>query len=175
MVVNTIKPASEEELIGALAALDVFFLQGRETAGSIDLPLHQLIANLAESNEARIRLALIPLFLRHPDLAKNVDRIAPHLSDSAKLLLVCYYSAAYALQRKYKNQLQKLFGDQESLPDLFSNLLGISNFQSPDVNLRELAICQARLSGRDINWLGTYEHGAQRFLIHLEKRQQWQT
>lgn len=174
MVVNAIRPASEEELLSALVALEIVFLQGTEAAESISLPLEQLIANLAESSEARIRLALIPLFLRHPDLASDLADIASHLSDSAQVILACYYSAAYNLQQKYADRLEKLFGLQRSLPDLFSQKLGISAKQSPEAQLKELAIRQSELSGRQINWLGTYEHAAQRFISYLEKRQQWQ-
>lgn len=37
-----------------------------------------------------------------------------------------------------------------------------------------LAERQRILSGRAINWLGTYEHGTLRLLTHEERRQAWQ-
>ncbi|MDI6770234.1 MAG: pyrimidine/purine nucleoside phosphorylase [Anaerolineales bacterium] len=79
----------------ALHALGVNFIMG---AGSKDESLHEqparLIAALAESKEARLRLSLIPLFLEHPEFAAHVRAAARSLNPSARLTLHCYYSAA---------------------------------------------------------------------------------
>ena len=55
-----------EELADALQVLGVRFLIGGKD-GPTRLSPDRLIASLAGSDEARLRLALIPLFLEHPD------------------------------------------------------------------------------------------------------------
>lgn len=135
-------------------------------------PAH-LIIQLATSQEARLRLALIPLLLRHPLLAEDVGRLVAQLSLSAQVVLKCYYTAAHLLQQKYCVRLQSLFGDLRLLPDLFTGDLELPTFTHPEQGLQLLAERHRQLSGRAINWLGTYEHGAQRLLTHYERRQSW--
>jgi len=77
-------------------------------------------------------------------------------------------TAAHLLQQKYWQRLHALFGDSPTLPDLFAAELGLPAFIDPDHGLQRLAERHRQLSGRTINWLGTYEHGAQRLLIHCE-------
>ena len=64
----------------------------------------RLIAELAKSNEARLRLALIPLFLKHPEFAAHVRKTATSLNKTARTTLQCYYSAAVCLQQKYRSR-----------------------------------------------------------------------
>ncbi|MCB0183192.1 MAG: hypothetical protein KDE31_02950 [Caldilineaceae bacterium] len=133
-----------------------------------------LLRQLALSEEARLRLALIPVLLRHPEFAPIVSQVAVQLPASAQLVLKCYYSAAQLLQQKYRQRLHALFGDSPTLPDLFAAELGLPEFTDPDHGLQRLAERHRQLSGRMINWLGTYEHGAQRLLIHCERKALWQ-
>ena len=161
---------SEDQLVSELWARDVRFLMGRQFSSTPLLAPANLIAVLAQSENARVRLSLIPLFLRHPEFsaeAEKADRSLP--PQSGQNVLRFYYTAAVFLQMKYQERLHKIFGRQNQLPDLFSSRLGISLEKDPNQNLLQLAKRHQILSGHTINWLGTYEHAAERLIKHMEK------
>lgn len=166
---------SNTELAELLHVLDLPFVWG-DPQRAPDLPadLTDIVVALAGSAEARLRLALIPLFLRHPAFAQHAQTAAAQLSGDPLLLLRCYSTAAYFLQQKYETRLLALFDKQTPLPDLFSTALALPPAQTLASGLQTLAARHRALSGRAVNWLGTYEHGAQRFLQYCEKRQRWQ-
>ena len=150
-----------DQISDALRALDVhFILGGNRQSAFIHKSPTRLIAALAMSNEARLRLSLIPLFLEHPEFAIHVKSVAANLLPSAQLTLQCYYTAALWLAQKY--QLQS------SLPDHFSLELGLVPSTDVNENLQELAKRHKELSGRRVNWLGTYQHAAQIWQKGLE-------
>lgn len=121
-----------DQLANALHVLNVKFIFGGD---SNDASLHKqparLITALAASDEARLRLALIPLFLQYPEFAMHVRGAAKQLAPSARLTLQCYYSAAVFLQ-----QIHQI---KASLPDLFSKELKLANTNDPKENLSALA------------------------------------
>ncbi|MEZ4859721.1 MAG: hypothetical protein R3C14_00360 [Caldilineaceae bacterium] len=163
------------ELADLLHALDVPFIWGdAQRAPDHPTDLTGIIVALACNEEARLRLALIPLFLRHPAFAPYAQNAAAQLSGDPLLMLRCYYTATYYLQQLYQARLSVLFGTRTPLPDLFSTELELPSIQMPETGLQALASRHRVLSGRMINWSGTYEHGAQRFLQYCEKRQGWQ-
>ena len=92
-----------DQLANALQALGVNFIM---SSGGRDESLHKqparLIAALAGSNEARLRLALIPLFLEHPEFSEHVRAVEKNLDAPAQLTLQCYYSAAVWLQQLHR-------------------------------------------------------------------------
>lgn len=149
------------QLTNALRALDVnFILGGQRKDDSLHKQPARLIAALAQSDESRLRLSLIPLFLEHPEFALRVRRVAKRLDPSARLMLQCYYSAAVWLGKKY--QLHKM------LPDYFSQELNLHPVDDPEENLKALAKRHKELSGTRVNWLGTYLHAAQVWQKGLE-------
>lgn len=161
---------TEDDLVSELWAWDVRFLMGRQTSVSPLLPPYQLIELLAQSQNARMRLALIPLFLRHPEFFIEVEKVDKSLSSQLnKLVLHFYYTASVFLQRKYQERLSGIFGTQTQLPDLYSSKLGVSLDVNPDTSLANLSKRHQALSGQFINWLGTYEHAAERLIKHMEK------
>ena len=166
---------SPHQLVTELNRLGVYFLQD-ETAPVMPAPMTpaSLVIQLATSDEARLRLALIPLLLRHPEFVDDVRWVVSQVTPAAQLVIQCYYTAAHLLQQKYWVHLHALFGDFAPLPDLFTTALGLPTFSTSDQGLQMLAERHRILSGRAINWLGTYEHGAQRLLTHYERRQLWQ-
>lgn len=84
-----------DQLANALYVLGVNFIRGgKDTDVSLSSHPSRLIAALAQSNEARLRLSLIPLFLEHPEYASRVRAVAKKLDPTAQLTLQCYYSAA---------------------------------------------------------------------------------
>ena len=149
-------------MANALHALGVNFIMGGKGADTF-LHAHpsRLIAALAQSNDARLRLSLIPLFLEHPEYALRVRTVAKKLDAPARLTLQCYYSAAVWLSKKYKP-------NEAALPDHFYKELGLNPIGDPEENLRALAKRHKELSGSFTNWLGTYHHAAQVWLKGLE-------
>ena len=149
------------QLTDALRALDVnFILGGKSQQAFLHKSPARLIAALAQSDESRLRLSLIPLFLEHPEFGARVKPVAKRLSTSARLTLQCYYTAAVWLAQQYQ--------PHKPLPDHFSQELGLTPTADVDGNLRELAQRHKELSGRRINWLGTYQHAAQVWQKGLE-------
>lgn len=160
-----------EQLANALSALGVrFVMDGTNTKERLHKEPARLIAALAGSNESRLRLSLIPLFLEHPEFAVYVRPVASSLGPRARLTLQCYYSAAVWLQKIYNPRLKSLLGAKPLLSDLFSRELGLQNTNDPDENLQRLAQRHQELSGEKVNWLGTYQHAAQIWLRGLENQ-----
>ena len=165
---------SPDELISALDTLDVPFLAGDEqSAVPPSLTPVELLTALAQAREARLRSAIIPTLLRHPEFAPHARTAATRLSSLPRVTLQCFYTAALLLQRKYVARLKQLLGAQPSLPDWFSADLGISLSENETTLLSELSKRHAALTGLPINWAGTYEHAAERLIKRLENQARW--
>lgn len=154
---------SEDDLVSELWARDVRFILGSVPNHLPKLSPSELIIGLAQSNEARLQLSLIPLFLRRPEFSKYVNEVIGNLNSSQQLILKCFYTASIWLEQKYL--LTK------KLEDLFSKELDLTLSINPEENLQSLAIRQYELSGEKINWLGTYEHAANIWLREIELQQ----
>ena len=159
---QTVTRHTGDQLANALRALDVNFILGGQSEGS---SLHKqparLIAALAESDESRLRLSIIPLFLDHPEFAKLAPSVAEKLDPPARLTLQCYYTAAVWIGKQF--QLKKIF-----LPDHFSKELGLHPAADPEENLLALAKRHGELGSMRVNWLGTYQHAARVWQKGLE-------
>ena len=167
---STSIPIPEEQLVSELWARDVRFLMGRQINPTPLLAPTNLITSLAQSENARVRLSLIPLFLRHPEFSTEAEKADKALSSKfSQNVLRFYYTAAVFLQMKYQERLHKIFGEQNQLPNLFSRKLGLLSDKDSNQNLLELAKRHQIMSGHIINWLGTYEHAAERLIKHMEK------
>ncbi len=150
-VVNDVVAA---QLVAELDALGVRLLQGAYATEAIGkIAPARLLALLASSDEARLRLAIIPLLLHRSDFATHIDG-AVQVNASAQVVLKCYYTAARYLQQKYRLRLEAVTGRNAPLPDLFSLELGLQPAADPDSGLSALAQRHAVLSGKPINWLG---------------------
>ena len=159
------------ELVGALDALGIVFLAG----GTSDVHLSpiELLQGLSRAPEARLRSAIIPLVLRHPEFAPDARAAAQSLTGVPRVTLECYYSAGFVLQSKYRERLERMFGPQTRLPDWFSAGLGLARFAGVDADLRALGDRHAVLTGLPLNWVGTYLHSAERFMRHCEAEERW--
>ncbi len=167
--VSHLSPATGDQLASALHGLGVNFLWGAMNADdSLYKQPARLVAALAESNEARLRLSLIPLFLGHPEFAAFVRKTAESLDKSGRITLQCYYSAAVFLQKKYRARLSVLIGEKPSLPDRFSRDLELQITNDPEKDLQLPALRHQEISGAQVNWLGTYQHAAQIWMRGLE-------
>lgn len=132
----------------------------------------ELIAGMVGQSDARLRLALIALFLYQPSIARVVPKVFSSLSAFGKTQLKLFYSAARLLQFLYAPGLRQ-FIEECDLPDLFSADLGLSQVKDPEHQLKELAQLHQKLSGIQANWLGAYQHAAQRLMARLTKEASW--
>lgn len=161
---------SPDTVAAALAQLDVHFVTrtGKVSGTRLAKRPVALLASLAEQDEARLRLGIIPLLLRHPDLAPVVPDAVKRLSPRRRDVLKLYYTAALLLQQKYAARLEQFLGLSSTLIDWYSGELGVPVQGDPDTRLRILARKQRERSGLALNWLGTYEHAAECFVRHLD-------
>jgi hypothetical protein len=160
------------QLVDALDALGVPFLRGGCGATGKVEP-GDLLAALAASAEARLRLSLIPLLLAHPEYSAYATTALRQMQPATAITLRCYYTAALWLQVKYRARITASVGTSQWLPDLFGAELHLMEYTDPDAALRALAARQQALSGRVLNWLGSYEHAAQTWLQQLEQGAKW--
>lgn len=159
----------DDQLVSELWAWDVQFLMGHQPGSTPLLTPAKLIASLTESENARVRLSLIPLFLRHPEFSSEAEKAEQLISPQTKqFVLRFFYTAAVLLQRKYRDRIFEIFGEQSPLPDLFSGKLGISLDATPAQALSQLAERHKTISGQFVNWIGTYEHAAEVWLKQME-------
>ena len=161
-----------QQLVDALDTLDVHFLRGGLGAPVRAGPA-ALLAGLAASAEARLRLALIPLLLAHPEFAHDASSALQQMSPAAAVTFRCYYTAACWLQVKHRGRLTACLDHVRPLPDLFGEELGLAAHTDPDAALRALGAKQQVLTGRALNWYGSYEHAAQTWLRQLEQEALW--
>jgi hypothetical protein len=137
-----------DELVGALDALDVPFpVGGIQDDAARALAPAELMEGLAQSSEARVRSAIIPLLLRHPEFAEAARLAAGHLQPPARYTLKLFYTAALLLQRKYAERLSHLPGVQVDLPDLFGKPLEIELSEESEQSFQRLGQRHAQLTG----------------------------
>ena len=133
-------PLTDDQLVSELWARDVRFLMGRQTSPEPVLDPAHLIASLAQSKDARVRLSLIPVFLRHPEFASAAESATDLVtSRTRQTALRFFYTAAVLLQKKYRERILGIFGEQPQLPDLFSSRLELSLDENPQQALFQLA------------------------------------
>ena len=131
-----------------------------------------LIARLAGQADPRLREALIPLFLRHPELAGQTPELVQRLQPAAADTLRHLYTAAVYLQRLWLTTLHLHLGNFPRLPDHF----GQASYQLPspdekfgEAGLRRLARHYADRTGPD--WLSVYQSTMALFLQQLSLEQ----
>jgi len=115
-----------ETLVAELRELGVAYLAPSD-ALSIDPPPSDgaLILALLEQSDARLRMGLVPLFIRHPWLAAEVERLAAEIGPSLRLELQTYYQSAVYLQRLWRSRLDFYLDTSVLLPDLFSEEMSL--------------------------------------------------
>lgn len=93
--------AERETLVAALQEQGIHFLAPSDPQPD-ERPAFtpkELIARLTVQDDARLRLALIPLFILHPELAQVVPQVAATLDEPRRSELEACYTAAVYLQR----------------------------------------------------------------------------
>lgn len=156
-------------LLAALDAHGVRHLALAEPAATyVTVDDTDLMGRLASHTDPRLREALIPLFLRQPDLATRATGLVTRLEPAAADTLRHFYTAAVYLQRLWLSTLRMHLGRFSLLPDHF----GQSHYHlpAPDVKfgeagLRGLARRYADRTGMD--WLSVYQVTMNLFLQQL--------
>lgn len=161
-------PVDGEALVSTLVQLDIHYLRTPSFAEPLPLDPAQLIAELSQNPEPRLREALIPLFLRHPEYCRYVPELVVDLPPVASERLQHMYTAAAYLQRLWLGKLEMFLGPLPLLPDYYGQSLW--ELPSPEehygeAGLRALAdYFQARTGD---NWLSTYHTTMMHFLHQL--------
>ena len=159
---------SADELVAALWALGVEFVAGDGEAALVGLPTAAtLMASLVQSEEARLRLAFIPLLLVHPSFSASAPDALTRVAAERQPLFKLLYTAARLLQEKYRERLAPLVQDRQPLPALYDQEFGLSG-PIPS-RLESLAEHHRHITGQQLNWLGSYEHAARRMVERLER------
>lgn len=115
-----------ETLVAELRERGVAYLAPSNASAEKPPPTDELlILALLEQLDARLRMALVPLFLRRPHLADEVARLAARLDSDLRLELQTYYQAAVYLQRLWRTRLGFYLDTSSLLPDLFSAEMGL--------------------------------------------------
>jgi hypothetical protein len=166
--------AQEDRVVAELAQLGVGYLSRQGTgeppkSSSPDI----LIADLIRQPTSRVRIAVISLFLAHPEYAQYVPAALKSLPGRHAQILKIYYSAAFLLQKQYARSLQPFLGDKwKWLPDLFSQELGLAAV-SPKEQIRKLAQTQSEIMRTELNWAGTYDNAAHLLLRRWQMENIW--
>lgn len=114
-----------ETLVAKLREAGVSYLAPSDAAATEEVSsMAALLMAVINQADGRLKLALIPLFIRHPELAQNVPDLVEQLPPEESLDLQTYYMAAVYLQRHWKSLLRLYLGSNNLLPDLFSQSLG---------------------------------------------------
>ncbi|MEZ4708548.1 MAG: hypothetical protein R3A44_15170 [Caldilineaceae bacterium] len=116
-----------ETLVAKLREAGVKYLAPSDAVATEEVSsMDAFLVAVINQTDGRLKLALIPLFIRHPELAQNVSYLVEQLPPDAVLDLQTYYMAAVYLQRHWKSLLRLYLGNTTLLPDLFSQTLGLS-------------------------------------------------
>ena len=176
---TTLKDAELATIAATLAQYDVPYLRiSTKTSGLHPLPQpldpHTLIQKLAQHTDPRVREALIPLFLRHPEYHQFVHDLVfasnrTNLDQKSSRTLRHFYTAAVYLQHLWRGSLSLYLGMFSDLPNYF----GETEFGLPspqihwgEAGLRVLAARFEQETGD--NWLTTYESALSRFLAQRQ-------
>jgi hypothetical protein len=158
--INQSRLGEEEKIIAELSALDVNYLSRNTDSKYMNQrEKAQLMADIIRQPSSRVRSAIIAVLLIHPELAGYIPHSIESLRGKNRSTLKLFYTAAVYLQKKHEMEFHKSQGNKyTSLPDYFSQGLGLSNKSDPDMALTQLAEKHQQLIGLRINWEGTYRH-----------------
>ena len=175
-MLTTHSVSEEEALVAELELLGIRYLSRQTPYQALKVrPPAQLIADLVRQPSARVREALISLFLAHPQYAGAVSAALARLSADQALTLRLFYSAAVLLQVKHRDALRLASRENfRPLPDLFSAELGLPPGDAPIlIRMTALAHTHQERTGITANWAGTYESVACKLLRRWEMERLW--
>jgi len=171
--------SEEETLVAELELLGIRYLSRQTPYHATQIrPPDRLLIDLARQPTARVREALIAVFLACPGYAQAVPAAVTQLdatNPAAATDLRLLYTAAVFLQREYAPQLGSFPNeDQPWLPDLFSAGFGLPGDNMPAASeLAMLGQVHREATGVLANWTGTYHNVARKLIRRREMEQMW--
>ncbi len=160
-----------ETLVAELRERGVAYLAPSDALSVDPPPTDQaLLLALLEQPDARLRMGLVPLFIRHPALAADVERLAGQIDPSLRLELQTYYMAAVYLQRLWRSRLGFYLDTSILLPDLYSQAMGLppADERFGKVGLYDLADAWQARSRYPFDRLAEMEQTIEHFFGQLE-------
>ena len=123
------------------------------------VPPQALIKRIVENSDPRLRLALIALFIRHPQHSAIVSDLVGQLNEPARTELKTFYTAAVYLQRFWMPRLELYMKNFPLLPDLYSKELSLPQPEDRHGKngLYALADWHASRSPYHFNWRASYQ------------------
>ena len=113
-----------ETLVAELRERGIAYLAPSDAqATEIISSVEELIIAILNQPDSRLQLALVPLFIRHPELAEYVPALAQKVTPAQALDLQTLYMAAVYLQRLWLTRLSFYLENISLLPDLYSHQL----------------------------------------------------
>ena len=166
--------AREDAVVAQLARLSVGYLSRQSVSEPKQIQSPDvLIANLIRQPTSRVRVAVISLFLAHPEYSEYIPAAIKLLSKKNAQVLKIFYTAAFILQKQYAKALMPFLGVKwKRLPDLFSKELGLAVVSQKE-QLKKLAQAHAELTKTELNWMGTYDNAARHLLRRWEMEKEW--
>lgn len=166
---------SETSMIAELAARGLEYIVDTANMPAFvePVPTAALIAGLSQSDDARLHMALIALFLYQPVSATAVSAALALLDENNQKNLKLFYTAAVILQRIHADELRQYRPHWQPLPDYFSISLNLPLTAAPHMQLKQLGRRHQELSGITANWTGSYQYAADRLLARLAKEALW--
>lgn len=128
---------SRDDLVAGLHARGVCYLTPTPHGDEKPLSDDELIAGIAQADDARLRFALAGLFLVHPELAARAIQLDALLADGARDELRKQYVAAMYLQRLWRTHLRLQFGETPLIPEHFTHEMDLP---APDVMHGEMGL-----------------------------------
>lgn len=117
---------TRESLVAALRDRGISYLAPSDAVAREVFESHeQLLCALLHQDDSRLRLAIVPLLLRHPEISESVPALAACLDDTVSLELQTLYMAAVYMQRNWRSRLSIYLNEMTLLPDLFSHQMGL--------------------------------------------------
>lgn len=148
------------QIVENLRVLGICYLASGEIKqeARVSLAPQVLIKRIAENSDPRLRLALIALFIRHPQHSKIVSDLGGQLNEPARTELKTFYMAAVYLQRFWMPRLKLYIKDFRLLPDLYSKELFLPQPEDRHgkIGLYALADWHANRSPYHFNWRASY-------------------
>jgi hypothetical protein len=130
---------TRDDLVAGLHARGVCYLAPTPHGDEKPLSDAQLVAGMAQAEDARLRFALAALLLMHPEVAALVPAVDVALADrpAARDELRKHTVAAMYLQRLWRTHLRLQFGETPLLPELFNREMGLP---APDIMHGEMGL-----------------------------------
>jgi len=169
--------AEEERLVAELDLLGIRYLSRQTASKPANLRSPQaLLADLVRQPSARVRAAVIAVFLSHPEYAKAVPSALEHLESGERLTLQLFYVAAVLLQQEYAHRLRPYMKmGWQWLPNLGHTAgewrLPVDG--TPREKLAALGREHQRRAHQMVNWVGTYEQVVRQLLRQWELESRW--